>query len=139
MQYDSYLENLGQPKLVRQVALSLVSFTKEETYHDVESGSLKVIGKNPKGTWERTLQLTGMGAGGVDVLTADSETVKAVSYWEGDVHVSVLKDTKKYGGGDFLSRRYMDGDNFYVCDSVFEPTNKDQKKAEIQWRFELEV
>eukprot|EP00518_Triparma_eleuthera_P012805 CAMPEP_0182487502 /NCGR_PEP_ID=MMETSP1319-20130603/47790_1 /TAXON_ID=172717 /ORGANISM="Bolidomonas pacifica, Strain RCC208" /LENGTH=331 /DNA_ID=CAMNT_0024689625 /DNA_START=641 /DNA_END=1633 /DNA_ORIENTATION=- len=128
--YDKYLSDLGQPSVVRTVALGLVSFTKEETTHDVGSGSLRVVGRNPKGTWDRTLELTGEGSEGVEVPTADSETVMAASHWDGDVHVSVLKDTKKYGGGDFRSRRYMDGEE-YVCDTVFE--KKGGGTAEIQW------
>ncbi|GMH70195.1 hypothetical protein TL16_g05347 [Triparma laevis f. inornata] len=134
-QYDAYLNNLGQPKLVRGVALSLVQFTSEVTEHDVESGGLRVTGKNPKGVWDRVLELTGEDASGVPVLTADSETVDAISYWEGETHVSVLKGSKKYGGGDFSSRRSMEGE-VYVCESVFIPNDFSQPKAEITWKFE---
>lgn len=134
-QYDAYLNNLGQPKLVRGVALSLVQFTSEVTEHDVESGGLRVTGKNPKGVWDRVLELTGEDASGVPVLTADSETVDAISYWEGETHVSVLKGSKKYGGGDFSSRRSMECE-VYVCESVFIPNDSSQPKAEITWKFE---
>jgi len=117
------------------VALSLVQFTSEVTEHDVESGGLRVTGKNPKGVWDRVLELTGEDASGVPVLTADSETVDAISYWEGETHVSVLKGSKKYGGGDFSSRRSMECE-VYVCESVFIPNDSSQPKAEITWKFE---
>ena len=161
------------------VALSLVGFTTEETAHDVETGALRVIGRNPRGNWDRVLEFTGEDSKGVDVKTADSEIVKvreemgsetgaegrtlllvtpiivahrrpphlhpppppfppqAPSWWsDSNVHNSWLRDTTKYGGGDFSSRRYVDDSGCYVCESTFHPKKEGKEKASIMWKFE---
>jgi hypothetical protein len=75
-EYGAYLKSLSQPQIVINVALGLVGFTTEETQHVVDSGALQVIGRNPRGDWDRVLELTGEDSDGVDVETADSEIVK---------------------------------------------------------------
>ncbi|GMI30094.1 hypothetical protein TrCOL_g252 [Triparma columacea] len=139
-EYGAYLKSLSQPQIVINVALGLVGFTTEETQHVVDSGALQVIGRNPRGDWDRVLELTGEDSDGVDVETADSEIVKAQSWWSDDnVHNSWLRNTKKYGGGDFSSKRYIDSEGFYICESTFHPSKQGRSKANIKWKFEKVV
>ena len=143
-QYDKYLEELGQPAIVRTVACSIVSFTKEE-YEQREDGRVLVIkGTNPRGMWTRNIVSSGTIAGESDdfdrvetpVKTADSELVMAEAWWENDgtVHKSWMRGGKKWGGGDFESTRYLDG-NTLVCESIFHPTDESRPKSCITWRF----
>ena len=148
-QYDSYLKNLGQPSLVRSVAVSIVEMTSEEVIQKDEGRSLCIKGKNLRGVWERTLESSGSDFETavtdtehtrVPLLTADKERVEAEAWWEkeGTSHISWLRGVKKYGGGDFESIRYLEDDgNKLVCESVFHPTGsaKSAKGASIRWEF----
>jgi len=145
-QYDSYLKNLGQPSLVRSVAVSIVEMTSEEVVQKDEGRSLCIKGKNLRGVWERTLEssgsdfetaLTETEHTRVPLLTADKERVEAEAWWEkgGTSHISWLRGVKKYGGGDFESIRYLEDDgNKLVCESVFHPTGS-ANGASIRWEF----
>lgn len=135
-EYEKYLQGLGQPPLVVKVALTLVTFTTEETLHTISTGDLQVTGRNPRGVWDRVLECTGETGESFDVKTADNEVVKARSWWDGRIHNSCLIGTKKYGGGDFRSKRYIDDDGYYVCESTFEPSKEGRAKANITWKFE---
>jgi len=126
-EYDAYLQGLGQPLLVRKVALGLVDRTTEET-RQVSSDELFVCGRNVRGTWERTLTTQTS-----TIRTADGEAVQAQAWWENNVHVSWLRGVTKYGGGDFESRRYMDKDGQLVCESIFH--GKQRGPAKVTWRF----
>eukprot|EP00585_Thalassiosira_rotula_P011245 CAMPEP_0196159584 /NCGR_PEP_ID=MMETSP0910-20130528/46394_1 /TAXON_ID=49265 /ORGANISM="Thalassiosira rotula, Strain GSO102" /LENGTH=339 /DNA_ID=CAMNT_0041424507 /DNA_START=500 /DNA_END=1516 /DNA_ORIENTATION=- len=55
-QYDEYLRKLGQPMLVRTVALTVIGSTKEETVQTDDGASLFIRGMNVRGSWERTLE-----------------------------------------------------------------------------------
>lgn len=146
--YDKYLKRLGQPSIVRSVALSIVDMTTEEVTQSDEGRSLCIKGKNLRGIWDRTLVASGSDYGSehgdgeehmrVPLVTADKEKVDAESWWEanGTVHISWLRGVKKYGGGDFESRRYLENDDKLICESEFHPHRGDKEKAFIQWTFE---
>lgn len=163
-EYDLYLADLGQPYLVRSVAVGIIGLTTEETKQMEDGKSLLIRGQNVRGIWDRTLVASGAEVGIDDFkplripvvsssvntlhlflaaahiskiqMTADSEQVEAESWWEekGRVHVSWLRGVRKYGGGSFESRRYLDGDE-YVCESTFHPDNAEQLPNKICWRF----
>jgi len=123
-----------------------------------------IKGKNIRGVWDRTFVSSGAeidtdedAASTIDddddwndythlrtkIITADSEEVQSEAWWgtDGTVHHSWLLGTKKYGGGDFESRRYLvDGGETLVCESIFHPTNKkktgkDKDKGMLVWKF----
>jgi len=142
-EYDRYLTQLGQPMLVRSVALGIISLTTEVTKQFDSGKSLLIRGQNVRGTWDRTLVASGTEIGQDDytpliipVMSADSEKVEAESWWEDDgrVHVSWLRGVKKYGGGAFESKRFLDGDT-YVCESTFHPNDSGKQPNRIIWRF----
>jgi hypothetical protein len=135
--YDHYLAALGQPLLVRTVALSIIGRTTEETKQADDGKSLLIRGKNVRGVWDRTLVASGADAPlKIPVMTADSEKVEAESWWEeaGSVHVSWLRGVTKYGGGCFESRRYLD-DDIFVCEGSFHPNDEMKEPSSITWRF----
>lgn len=157
-EYDIYLRNLGFNRLTRGVAVSLISRTTEVTRQSERGRSLYLCGKNPKGSWERTIVASGYPdfetqserTAGKDyfhrshsIKTAESEDVEAEAWWEdrGRVHISWLRGGTKYGGGDFESRRYVQvgdkgsSDDILVCESVFHPKKKGKEKAEVTWKF----
>ena len=112
-QYDSYLRKLGQPMLVRTVAMTVIGSTKEEAVQSEGGKQLYIRGMNVRGSWERTLEASetdalvedGMHAVEGHVLkpmvTADEEEVEVAAWWEdgGKVHRSWVVGGKKYGGG----------------------------------------
>ena len=55
-QYDSYLRKLGQPMLVRTVAMTVIGSTKEEAIQSEGGKQLFIRGMNVRGSWERTLE-----------------------------------------------------------------------------------
>ncbi len=141
--YDRYLNALGQPMLVRSVALGIIALTTEVTKQTDNGKSLLIRGQNVRGTWDRTLVASGTEVGideytplQIPVMSADSEKVEAESWWEnnGRIHVSWLRGVTKYGGGDFESRRFLDGD-VYVCESTFHPKDSSKTLNRIIWRF----
>jgi hypothetical protein len=144
-QYDRYLERLGQPMLVRSVAVGIVAQTTEETVQFDQGRSLLIVGKNIRGVWTRTLVASGTDSNSLDyvplkvpIVTADSEKVNAESWWEenGTVHVSWLRGVTKYGGGSFESRRYLeDNGDVLVCESVFHPNDTSKEPNRITWKF----
>jgi len=149
--YDEYLRKLGQPLLVRTLALTVIRNTKEETLQTDNGQKLFVRGKNVRGSWERTLETSEEETSGRDgtqhvvdghtlhpLTTADGESVEVASWWEdgGKVHHSWVVGGKKYGGGDFENRRFLaDDGNILVCESIFHPTESDREKATVTWRF----
>jgi hypothetical protein len=144
-QYDKYLESLGQPRLVRSVALGIVAQTTEKIVQTDQGRSLLVVGRNIRGTWSRTLVASGTDLDHdefipqlVPITSADSELVEAESWWEdnGTIHVSWMTGVTKYGGGSFESRRYLEDDGqVYVCESTFHPTDTRKQPNKITWRF----
>lgn len=146
-QYDRYLTLLGQPMLVRSVALSIVGLTTEETIQKDKGRELFVRGRNVRGVWERSLVASGADDKNPDfqpiltrIVTADAEEVTSEAWWEdnGRVHVSWLRGVQKYGGGDFESRRYLDG-GVLVCESTFHPVDENREKACVSWRFKRQA
>lgn len=142
-QYDKYLTLLGQPMLVRSVALSIVGLTTEETIQSDNGRELFIRGRNVRGSWERSLVSSGADEANstyeptfIPIVTADSETVYSESWWEnnGTAHRSWLRGVQKYGGGDFESLRYLDGD-VLVCESTFHPNDPAREMASVTWRF----
>ena len=145
--YDKYLKGLGQPSLVRSVAVSIVEMTTEEIIQEKEGRELCIKGKNLRGLWERTLVASGSdhekhhdGTAHlqVPIVTADKEKVVAEAWWENDgkTHFSILKGVKKYGGGDFQSKRYLESDgNVLVCESMFIPNGSGKEIPSITWKF----
>jgi len=144
-EYDRYLQYLGQPKIVRAVALGLIGFTTESTEQTKEGRELSIRGRNPRGVWERCLIASGADGQSaeyeplyIDVCTADDEIVKSESWWEnnGKVHRSWMRGGSKFGGGDFESTRYLENDGkVLVCESTFHPIQENRKKAQATWRF----
>jgi len=144
-QYDKYLERLGQPALVRTVALGIIGRTTEELSM-TDGKSLLIRGHNIRGIWDRTLIASGTEIGvdnfeplHVPIMTADSEMVEAETWWEseGTVHVSWLHGVSRYhGGGSFESRRYLDSDGeTYVCESTFYFKDNSREPNKLIWRF----
>jgi len=143
--YDEYLKQLGQPFIVRSVALTLIGLTAEHTEQKEEGRTLFIRGTNARGVWERTLVTSGADMLNdkftelhVPVDTADDERVEAEAWWEdnGTVHRSWMRGLKKYGGGSFESKRYLEDDGkVLVCESTFHPDEQDRKKVGITWRF----
>ncbi len=148
--YDNYLKNLGQAALVRSIAVNIVELTTEEVVQDDHGRSLMIKGKNLRGVWERTLIASGADYengfdedkqehDAIELVTADKENVMAEAWWEeeGTVHRSYLKGVKKYGGGNFESRRYLEDDGeTLICESVFHPNEGGGKEpAVIKWKF----
>ena len=149
-QYDDYLRKLGQPMLVRTVALTVIGSTKEETKQMNDGQQLFIKGTNVRGSWERTLEASETNVDGKTtihaveghvlkpMITADDEEVEVASWWEenGTVHKSWVVGGKKYGGGDFENRRYLTDDgNILVCESIFHPNDAGREKASVTWRF----
>jgi len=151
--YDEFLKSLGQPLIVRGAAVVLIGNTREETKQADGGRSVHVKGINAKGIWERTLASSGSDFdttvlpnpvdGSYDhvrapIVTADSEKVMAESWWEndGNVHVSWTYGVKRYGGGSFESKRYLENDgNVYVCESTFHPDDAGREKSYLKWKF----
>jgi hypothetical protein len=144
--YDEFLRSLGQPLIVRGAAVVLIGNTREETRQTDGGRSLYIRGVNANGVWERTLVTSGSDCDAseyvpllVPILTADSERVSAESWWEdrGTAHVSWTRDVKKYGGGSFESKRYLENDGVvYVCESTFHPTDgQGREKSFLKWKF----
>jgi bacterioferritin (cytochrome b1) len=143
--YDEYLKQLGQPFIVRSVALTIIALTSEVTQQSEEGRNLLIRGTNARGIWKRTLVASGADSDNdeftpvqVPIVTADDERVEAEAWWEekGTVHLSWMRGLNKYGGGDFESRRYLeDGGKVLVCESTFHPREKDRKDASVTWRF----
>lgn len=113
-EYDSYLRKLGQPMLVRTVAMTVIGSTKEEAIQSEGGKKLFIRGVNVRGSWERTLEASETDAVGDEegvhaveghvlkpMVTADEEEVEVASWWEngGKVHRSWVVGGKKYGGG----------------------------------------
>jgi len=156
-EYDEFLESLDQPLIVRGAAVVLIGNTREETKQLDGGRSLYIKGINAKGVWERTLTSSGSdfdttmspnpSDGSYDqlhiqvpIVTADSEKVVAESWWEADgsVHVSWTYGVKRYGGGSFESKRYLENDgDVYVCESTFHPddTNTRRETSVLKWKF----
>jgi hypothetical protein len=143
--YDKYLMLLGQPFIVRSVALSIVGLTTEETRQTDGGKTLFIRGTNARGVWERTLRASGSDRKGepytperTNILTVDKENVEAEAWWEdnGTVHRSWLRGVTKYGGGDFESKRYLEQDGkVFVCETTFHPVDESREKAKVTWRF----
>lgn len=144
-EYNRYLCLLGQPQIVRTIALSIVTMTTEETKQMDRGRILWIRGRNVRGVWERTLTTSGSDEANthvaplyVPIVTIDGEKVLSEAWWEnkGTVHHSWIRGVTKYGGGDFEARRYLEQDGMgLVCETTFHPNNKKQEKARITWRF----
>jgi hypothetical protein len=148
-EYDEYLKRLGQPSLVRSVAVSIVDMTSEEIIQSDRGRSVHIKGKNLRGVWNRTLISSGSDFDTehgenenhtqITMVTADKEMVQAESWWEedGTVHRSWIRGVKKYGGGDFETKRFLTDDDKLVCESKFHAYGGgDKDKAAIRWTFE---
>jgi hypothetical protein len=144
-EYDEYLKQLGQPFIVRSVALTIIPLTTEETLQTEHGRALLIRGTNARGVWERTLVSSGADKISseftplkVPIVTADDERVQAESWWEdnGTVHRSFMLGLNKYGGGDFESKRYLEKDGkVLVCESIFHPRDKERDDVKVTWRF----
>ena len=175
--YDEYLKKLGQSKFVRDVALAVVGKTTEELIQTDRGKSVVLTSNNVRGTWTRTFISSGTDewsdanaddTDGLDferiqipIRTADGETVQAEAWWEdhGRVHVSWMRGVRKYGGGDFEGRRYLQHEDvktdneksetsdasrkginkatsYYICESAFHPNDPRKGINRITWKFE---
>jgi hypothetical protein len=144
-QYDEYLKRLGQPMIVRGIALGIIGLTSEFTKQTDEGRTLVIRGINARGVWERALIASGADGSTATyepiertVVTADDEQVKAEAWWEdnGTVHKSWMRGVTKYGGGAFESKRYLENDGkVLVCKTVFHPLDEKREKAEVTWKF----
>lgn len=127
----------------------LIGNTREETKQSDGGRSLYIKGINAKGTWKRTLFASGSDFDTtmlppydhvrVPIVTADSEDVVAESWWEDDgtKHVSWTIGVKKYGGGSFESKRYLENNgDVYVCESTFHPDDTEGREPSfLKWKF----
>eukprot|EP00978_Attheya_sp_CCMP212_P014549 scaffold37100_cov52-Attheya_sp.AAC.2 len=144
-EYDEFLQGLGQPMIVRTVALSIIGLTSEETKQGDEGRTFFIHGTNARGVWERTLVSSGTDCETttyhelhIPIVTADSEHIEAEAWWEkgGTVHRSWMRGGKKYGGGDFESLRYLEQDgDVYVCESIFHPSEEGRDSLSLTWKF----
>jgi hypothetical protein len=138
-QYDRYLRMLGQPSLVRSIALSIVALTTEEIIQKKQGRDLTIRGRNVRGVWERTMRSSCADEKiRLPVVTADGEEAEVEAWWEknGSMHVSWMRGVQKYGGGDFESKRYIDDyGQALVCESTFHPSDATREKVQIKWRF----
>jgi ribosomal protein L12E/L44/L45/RPP1/RPP2 len=139
--YDRYLQDLGQSALVRSVALAIIGMTAEEIEQMDDGNELFIRGRNVRGNWERTLVASSEKEPVVvPILTADKEEVQSECWWEknGKVHLSWLRGVKKYGGGDFESKRYLSDkdERILVCESIFHPRDSNKASASVTWRFQ---
>jgi hypothetical protein len=144
-EYDEYLKQLGQPLIVRGMALGIIGLTREVFEQKEEGRTLIIRGVNARGGWERSLVASGVD-GTTDtfepnvmtVVTADDESVQAEAWWEdrGASHISWMRGVSKYGGGDFESKRYLEQNGkVLVCESVFHPEDETREKAKVTWKF----
>lgn len=166
-EYDMYLQAFQQPAFFRAVALNVLSMTKDTLQQSVDGREFTIIGTNPRGVWSRTLFSSGYQADwdhrdstAMDVesfepkLTmirnAGGADVDAECWWEdnGKTHTSWVRNAKE---GDFYSRRYIDEDGFYICESKFYHNELSKVKygvkddyienepvASMTWKFERE-
>lgn len=144
-EYDVYLADLDQPTLVRTIAVKIIGSTSEEMKQTDDGRTLFIRGRNPRGVWDRDLIASGSDEKSTEfnpiltpLVTLDGDKVVAEAWWEedGTVHRSWLRGGKKYGGGDFESRRYLEDDgNVYVCETTFHRTGTREGKASVTWRF----
>jgi hypothetical protein len=144
-EYQNYLVKLGQPYLVRSVALNVVHLTTESAQQSEQGRSLLICGKNLQWSWDRTLVASGTDLDvdeftpvSIPILTAESEQVQAESWWEanGTEHVSWLRGVSKYGGGSFESRRSLqENSSVYVCETMFHRNDRAKEDVSIVWRF----
>ena len=145
-QYDKYLKLMGLPYIVRSVAVNVIGMTKEEFIQSNNGRILYIKAHNVKGVWERTLTASGPVRDNqqfepilTPIQTADGEEVLAEAWWEenGTVHHSWLRGGgKRYGGGSFESRRYLqDGGESMVCESIFHPNDPRREKPTMTWKF----
>ncbi|KAL7492648.1 hypothetical protein ACHAWT_002598 [Skeletonema menzelii] len=155
-EYDLYLSDLGFNRIIRSVACSLISRTKEITKQSDNGRELYIKSINPKGTWERVLTSSGFPDFETEsdktdysqhkktkIKTAESEEVTAEAWWEchGTRHRSCLRGGKK---GDYESLRYLEdcGGNMtiLVCESIFHPCGDvTKKRARVKWRFQRDA
>jgi len=145
--YDRYLALLGQPLIVRSVALSIVGLTTEETRQSEGGRKLWIRGKNARGVWERTLTASGADSDAAindftpvltPIVTIDAEKVESEAWWEnnGMVHRSWIRGVTKYGGGDFEAIRYLEQDGkVFVCETTFHPNDARRDKPQVTWKF----
>lgn len=151
-QYDKYLAGLGQPRIVRSVALSgpVIGQTMEELIQIDQGHSLIIRGTNVRGTWDRTLVASGSTKNSetfepliTPIRTVDQELVEAEAWWEdeGKAHVSWMRGVIMYGGGSFYSKRYFeekendDDETVYACEGFFEFNDPKKENNELTWRF----
>eukprot|EP00533_Pseudo-nitzschia_delicatissima_P004010 CAMPEP_0116095572 /NCGR_PEP_ID=MMETSP0327-20121206/9734_1 /TAXON_ID=44447 /ORGANISM="Pseudo-nitzschia delicatissima, Strain B596" /LENGTH=451 /DNA_ID=CAMNT_0003587247 /DNA_START=290 /DNA_END=1642 /DNA_ORIENTATION=+ len=150
VEYDKYLAGLGQPKIVRSVALSgpVIGQTMEELIQIDGGKSLLIRGKNIRGTWDRTLVASGSTTRSPDfeplitpIPTVDQEIVQCEAWWEdqGKSHVSWMRGVTMYTGGSFYSKRYMEekenenDEDVYVSEGFFEFDDPKKERNELTW------
>ena len=144
-EYDEYLKQLGQPMLVRSIALGIIGMTTEHTDQRDNGRVLFIRGTNARGVWERSLVVDNDSSSSSSnnvtaniITTADAEQVQASAWWEtnGTVHRSWLRGVTKYGGGDFESKRYLEQNgSVLVTESTFHPADSNRGTAKGTWRF----
>eukprot|EP00542_Grammatophora_oceanica_P007898 CAMPEP_0194070788 /NCGR_PEP_ID=MMETSP0009_2-20130614/88363_1 /TAXON_ID=210454 /ORGANISM="Grammatophora oceanica, Strain CCMP 410" /LENGTH=415 /DNA_ID=CAMNT_0038724075 /DNA_START=164 /DNA_END=1408 /DNA_ORIENTATION=+ len=142
-EYDDYLKQLGQPQIVRTIAVGIIGLTTEYTEQSEDGRKMFIRGTNARGVWERVLLSSGSDptsedyeVAAVPIITADDEKVFAESWWEnkGRVHVSWMRGVEKYGGGDFEAKRFLEQNGkVLVCESTFHPTEEGREPAKVIW------
>ena len=84
---------MGQPALVRSVAVNIVDFTAEDVVHD--GLELTIRGKNLRGSWDRTLITSGY----------NTETGELIEQAENLVHTADCLETIKDDVSDLETRK----------------------------------
>ena len=149
-EYDEYLQNCSESPFFRKLVTSVIAMTRD----DIHQGGreLTITGRNPAGTWTRTLISSGAEPGKPDFepiiatfLDPDKEPVNVESWWEneGTVHRSVLRGKKRMEGGEFETLRYLESgadedDSALICESYFHPApgHDNFKPGFVKWRYE---
>lgn len=130
--YDLYLQAFQQSGLFRTVAVQVLSMTKETLIQNDNGIEFTIIGTNPRGVWKRSLYSCNSKSNNSNdsnnpkeytpyyttIQNAGGADVEAECWWEdnGTTHVSWVRNAKE---GDFLSRRYLNEEGHYICESSF--------------------
>ena len=147
-EYDLYLKAFHQPAFFRAVALhpNVLSMTKETLIQTKNGKELIIKGTNPRGVWERRLcsKVSSVSSDNntaiLKIRNAGGAIVEAESWWDskGKCHLSWVRKAKE---GDFFSKRYINDEGYYVCESSFFCKLKDgsvveQPTAQMTWTFQ---
>jgi hypothetical protein len=150
-QYDEYLQNCSESVFFRKVVLNTLGLTVDEIKQKEHGRNLTITGRNPAGSWARTLIASGADNNNTDfdpvyveIKDPDADKVNVEAWWEldGAVHKSILRGKPRVQGGEFETLRYLEGNdtNVLVTESSFRPSPGGKatsfRPGSIKWRYE---